>query len=95
MCDKIQHYYIYLNVRRTKMNIKNELIQSHIAEMIKKLLEDNIIDYTAIANTNAIMILDKVKNIVGDETLTDFEIVEEIVCIFEQNGIDCGTRHDL
>ena len=77
------------------MNTKLELIQSHITEMVVKLLENNTIDYNTIADTNAILILKKIKKIIADESLSDFEVVEEIVCILEKNNIDCGGRHDF
>lgn len=77
------------------MNIKQELVQSHITEMVKKTLEDNIIDCTAIADTNAIIILDEIKKIIADDSLSDFDAIEEIVCILEENNIDCGSRHDF
>ena len=77
------------------MNLKHELIQSHITEMVRGLLEDNIVDYNTIADTNAILILDKIKKIIADDSLSDFGVVEEIVCILEENNIDCGGRHDF
>ena len=77
------------------MNIKLELIQSHITEMVAKLLEDNIIDYSTIADTNAIIALDRIKKIIADDSLSDFDAIEEIVCILEKNNIDCGGRHDF
>ena len=77
------------------MNIKLELIQSHITEMVVKLLEDNIIDYSTIADTNAIIALDRIKKIIADDSLSDFDAIEEIVCILEKNNIDCGGRHDF
>lgn len=43
------------------MNIKLELIQNHITEMVKNLLNDNTIDYNSIADTNAIYIIDEIK----------------------------------
>ena len=77
------------------MNLKLELIQSHITKMVKKMLEDDIVDYNIIADTNAIIILDKIKKIIADDSLSDFDAIEEIVCIFEEKSIDCGSRHDF
>ncbi|MBE7040180.1 MAG: hypothetical protein E7398_05580 [Ruminococcaceae bacterium] len=77
------------------MNLKLELIQKHISQMVKQALENNIIDYNAIADTNAIIILDKIKRIIADDALSDFDAIEEIVCILEDNNIDCGSRHDF
>ena len=77
------------------MNIKHELIQSHITEMVGKLLEENIVDYSSIADTNAIIILNEIKKVIADDSLSDFDAIEEIVCILEKNNIDCGGRHDF
>ena len=77
------------------MNTKLELIQSHITEMVAKLLKDNIVDYNTIADTNAIIALDRIKKIIADDSLSDFDAIEEIVCILEKNNIDCGGRHDF
>ena len=77
------------------MNTKLELIQSHITEMVAKLLKDNIVDYNTIADTNAIIALDRIKKIIADDSLSDFDAIEEIVCVLEENNIDCGSRHDF
>ena len=77
------------------MNIKLELIQNHITEMVKNLLNDNTIDYNSIADTNAIYIIDKIKKVIADDSLSDFDAIEEIVCILERNNIYCGGRHDF
>lgn len=42
-------------------------------------------------------ILQKIKDIIKDDTLDDsdcFTKIEEIVCLFESLGIDSGERHD-
>ncbi len=77
------------------MNIKLELIQNHIAKFVQKVFEDNTIDYNTIADTSAIFILKKIKKAIADDSLSDFEAIEEIVCILEENNIDCGGRHDF
>ena len=44
---------------------------------------------------NALM---QIKRIIDDDRLDDkecFERIEEIVCIFEELGSDCGGRHDF
>ena len=77
------------------MNIKLELIQNNITEMVAKLLEDNLVDYNTIADTNAILILNQIKKVISDDSLSDFDAIEEVVCILEDNNIDCGSRHDF
>lgn len=90
------HYYIHLNVFEFggHMNIKEELIQNYICDMIKNILQSNL-EITKIADTTAINIISKIKNVIADESLSDFDAIEEIVCILEKNNIDCGGRHDF
>ncbi len=76
------------------MNIKLELLQNHICDLIKNIFESNL-DANQIADTNAISILNKIKKVIADDSLSDFDAVEEIVCILEKNNIDCGGRHDF
>jgi len=75
------------------MNIKLELIQNHINDIIKIIMEDT--EISKIADTTAITILDEIKSVICNEELSDFDAVEEIVQIFEDNNIDCGCRHDF
>ena len=42
--------------------------------------------------------LKQIKCILEDESLEDsecFEKIEEIICVFEHLGSDCGNRHDF
>lgn len=42
--------------------------------------------------------LEQIRAILKDETLDDrdcFQKIEEIVCVYEQLGSDCGSRHDF
>ena len=44
------------------------------------------------------VILEKIKKILEDDSLDDkncFERIESIVCLFEEIGSDCGSRHDF
>ena len=59
------------------------------------LLEEMSPDMSKIADTTAIIILDEIKNVICNDELSDFDTVEEIVCILEKNNIDCGGRHDF
>ena len=47
------------------MDIKLELIQNYICDMIKNIFQ------------------------------SDFDAIEEIVHLLEENNIDCGSRHDF
>ncbi len=39
--------------------------------------------------------LNSIRNIIADDTLSDFECVEKIVYVFERFGSDGGGRHAL
>ena len=39
--------------------------------------------------------LQKIKAAIENDSLSDFECVEEIVCILEQIGSNGGSRHDF
>ena len=77
------------------MNIRFELSTSAIAELIKESLEESNFDIAKIVDTKATQILQEIQNILAKEDLSDFEIVEEIVCIFEKHKLSTGGRHDF
>ena len=77
------------------MNIKLELLKSHISDFINSNLKDFEIDATEICNTTAIKMLSEIQNVIKREDYSDFEAIEEIVCIFEKYNIDFGFRHDF
>ena len=39
--------------------------------------------------------LKKIKNVIENDSLSDFECVEEVVCILENIGSSGGNRHDF
>ncbi len=41
------------------------------------------------------ILLDKIRAVIQDDSLTDFDCVEKIVCLFENSGISAGNRHDF
>lgn len=77
------------------MNIKLELLKSYISDYINNNLEDFKIDASQIADTTAIQILSEIQKVIKDKSYSDFDAIEEIVCIFEKFGIDVGFRHDF
>lgn len=55
-------------------------------------------DPRVIVDSVSYLALEKIKQIVHDDTLSDpacFHRIEEIVCILEQIGSGGGTRHDF
>ena len=77
------------------MNIKLELLQNAIFDAVREKLSYMEIDMDKIADTTAIKALSDIKDIINDEGKEDFDIVEEIVCVFEKYNIDIGGRHDF
>lgn len=77
------------------MNIKTELLKNHIIDFIKHRIEDFNIGASEISDTSAINMLAEIQKVIKNETYSDFEVVEKIVCIFEKYNIDFGSRHDF
>lgn len=77
------------------MNIKLELLKGFISDIIMQSLEDINIDADKIADTTAINALAEIQNIIQNEAISDFDAVEQIVCIFEKYKISAGIRHDF
>ena len=56
------------------------------------------INPTEIIESESYQALQKIKAVIMDDSLTDSECfmkIEEIICIFETLGSNCGTRHDF
>lgn len=77
------------------MNIKVELLKNYISDFINFKLEDFEIDASHIADSTAIKALTEIQRVITDESFSDFEAIEEIVCIFQKYKIDTGFRHDF
>lgn len=77
------------------MNVKVELLRNHISDYIKCRIEDFEIDAEKIADTTAIQMLSEIQKVIKNDSYSDFDIVEEIVCIFEKYNIDFGSCHDF
>ena len=77
------------------MNIKLELLKIYISDVINSKLEDFEIDASQIADTIAIQMIGEIQKIIKDENYSDFDAIEEIVCIFEKYNIDAGFRRDF
>ncbi|MBQ3038817.1 MAG: hypothetical protein IJD30_06545 [Clostridia bacterium] len=77
------------------MDIRLELSVDIIAQMIKRQISMMDIDLGKIAECRAIIMLEKIKAVVGNDALSDFDAMEEIVNIFEEFGVSAGDRHDF
>ncbi len=77
------------------MTIKIDLLKGYINDFINNNIREFEIDADEIADTAAINMISEIQNIIRNTEYTDFDIVEEIVCLFEKNNIDCGGCHDF
>ena len=76
-------------------NIKVELLKRHISDMIINNITEFEIDENKIADTVAIKMLSEIQEIIQNDSYSDFDMVEKIVCIFGKYKIDAGTCHDF
>ncbi len=77
------------------MNIKLDLLKKYLSDFINDNIENFEIDASKIADTVAIHMLSEIQNILRNENYSDFDAIEQIICVFEKNKIDCGFRHDF
>ena len=82
------------------MELYQEILRHILAdEKIQvSFLELTDSDVTKIVELECYRALRKIKAILEDDSLEDSECfyqIEEIVCVFEGLGSDCGSRHDF
>ena len=77
------------------MNIKTELLKDYISHIIRENIVDFEIDASKIADSRAIEALTEIQAIIKDESNSDFNAIEKIVCVFEKYNLDFGVRHDF
>ena len=46
-------------------------------------------------NEKCFELLNKIKAVIENDSLSDFECIEETVCLFEEYGIGIESRHDF
>lgn len=77
------------------MEIKVELLKNYLIDFIRFRVNDFEIDASKIADTTAIRVLAEIQHVIKNENYSDFDAVEEIVCILEKYNVDSGFRHDF
>ena len=78
-----------------KNKLSFELLADDIAGLIKMRLRDIELDAEPIIESKSLSALAEIQQVIQNDTLSDFEMVEEIVCIFEKYNIDAGGCHDF
>ncbi len=77
------------------MKLKLELIAKVTADYINSRLQMLDFDVNELADTMAIKALSEIQEIVQNNELSDFDAMEQIVCVFEKYKISAGARHDF
>ena len=77
------------------MDLSLELLSSCLADYIQEELTLKNFNAKKLVDTKATRILQEIQNVLEKEDLSDFQIVEEIVCIFEKNKLSAGGCHDF
>ncbi len=77
------------------MTVKTELIKGYISDIISSQLVDFDIDEEKIADTRALKVLSEIQDILKNDSLTDFEMVDSIVSVFAAYNLDFGACHDF
>lgn len=77
------------------MYLKLKLLKGAICDAITSGLSYAEIDADKIVDTTAIKALSEIQEIIHNEKMSDFEIVDEIVDVFAKYKIDFGGCHDF
>ena len=77
------------------VKLYGELLYEELGRCLIENFELLQFDYEKIMKERAIQILNEIREVIRDTALDDFEVVEEIVCIFEKYDIDADFRHDF
>lgn len=77
------------------MDIKLELLSGAICDAIRENMHTLHINADQIVDSKAVKILGEIKEVLHNESLDDFEMVDEIVSIFCKYDIDIGGCHDF
>ncbi|MCL2367672.1 MAG: hypothetical protein FWC72_01625 [Oscillospiraceae bacterium] len=78
------------------MELYEELLAQAIGKGVLRVAIPHLEKQTAeIVKQYAYYALKKIKAIIEDDSLSDFDCVERIVQVFEEIGSDGGCRHDF
>lgn len=80
-----------------KRDIKLQLISNKIAKVVAENVEDLKIEFDAenAAAQEAVAMIGEIQNIIAFSELNDFDMIEEIMKIFDEYGFYTGNCHDF
>ena len=81
------------------MNLYKELLLKLLENEECRVVFPNVEEsFSQLVEMKSYEILKKIQEIIRNTDLDDedcFMKIEEIICLFEENGCSCGTRHDF
>ena len=77
------------------MSVYSDLLANSLCDFIKEELTFKKFNAKKVVNTKAVRILQEIQDVLADDSKSDFDVVEEIVCIFEKYHISAECRHDF
>lgn len=77
------------------MDVFKQLMAARVMEATIRIVQENMTAAEGPVHQQVIAILDGVQDIICDERTGDFEKIEQIVSLFEKNGLSCGNCHDF
>ena len=78
------------------MDIKLDIFAGAVSDAINSAMQYIHIDTDDVINSVALTVLNEIQSVIQNtEIVDDFDVVEEIVCIFEKYNINAGWRHDF
>ncbi len=77
------------------MTIKTELIKGGICDAVCNRLTDFDIDESKVADTRAIKALGEIQEILNNDDLSDFEMVDSIVSLFGKYKLSFSGNYDF
>ena len=94
------HYFISdTQYEVVKMELYRELLLTILKQEKVEVVFSNLrLNPTELTELTCYKALQKIKAIIEDDSLEDNECflkIEEIICVFENLGSNCGGRHDF
>ena len=77
------------------MSVYSDLLANSLCDFIKEELTFKKFNAKKVVNTKAVRILQEIQDVLACDSKSDFDVVEEIVCIFEKYHISAEGRHDF
>lgn len=75
------------------MNIEEEIVCKIMEDAVSKVFVTN--DFSITVKEKSFEILEKIRIVICNNVLSDFEMIEEIVKILNSYGINTGGCHDF